>query len=94
MIKNDRQYQLAKSTLKKFQETLDHHNELTRGEPSWVKQLHKGTIAGEVKELQSKIAAYEALKFGTSALPQLGVLKEIPHMLIKRRIALGWTHED
>jgi len=94
MIKNDRQYQLVKSTLRKFQATVEHHDLLTKGEKTWVKKLHKATIAGEVKELQTQVSKYEALKFGKSALPQIAPLKDIPDMLIKRRIALGWTQED
>jgi len=94
MIKNDRQYQLARSNLKKFQETLDRYDKLTKGEPAWARKLHKTTIAAEVKTLQAELADYEALRFGNTPMPQLGIIQDIPNLLIKRRIALGWTQED
>lgn len=67
---------------------------MTKDEEPWARELHKATIAGEVKELKAKIEEYEALRFGTAPVPQLLVLKDIPRMLIQRRVGLGWTQED
>lgn len=94
MIKNDLQYRVAKSALKKFQDTLDRHDELTADQPGWVKEAHKATIIGEIMKMQAQIEEYDRLKSGEQATPPLDVIAEIPSMLIKRRIALGWTQED
>lgn len=94
MIKNDLQYRVAKSTLKKLQATLEHHDKLTVDQAQWVRDAHKATIVGEIMKLQKSIDEYDALKNGDVEPPPLDLIGEIPSMLIKRRIALGWTQED
>jgi len=94
MIKNDLQYRVAKSTLKKFQATLDRHDTLTDDQEPWVKEAHKASIIGEIMKLKGNIEEYECIKSGDVTMPPLDLIAEIPNMLIKRRIALGWTQED
>lgn len=94
MIKNDLQFRIAKSALKRFQSTLEQHDELTAGEKSWVREAHKATIVGEIMTLKEKISEYEVTRKGIVEAPPLELISEIPNMLIKRRISLGWTQED
>lgn len=94
MIKNDLQYRVSKSALKKFQATLERHDELTTDQAQWVKDAHKATIMGEIMKLEASIEEYDRLKSGEAGAPPLDLIFEIPSMLIKRRIALGWTQED
>ena len=94
MIKNDLQYRVAKSSLKKLQASLEKHNELTADQEEWVRKAHRATIVGEIKKLKSEITEYERTKSGEEAPPPLDLIAEIPNMLIKRRIALGWSQED
>ncbi len=94
MIKNDLQYRLAKSALKRFQSTLDRHKKLTANQKPWIRKLHKSTIISEVQQIEADIKEYEHLKASGATIPQLNVVSQIPSMLIKRRIALGWTQGD
>lgn len=94
MIKNKLQYRVAKANLKKFKATLRAHDSLTAHQSAWVREAHNATISGEVAELEVKIREYERTKSGEAPPPALDVLNELPSMLIKNRIALGWTHED
>lgn len=94
MIKNDLQYRIAKSSLKKFRATLENHDELTSDQEEWVKEAHKATIVGEILQLEESIKDYEQLKNRQVQAPSLELVEQIPEMLIKNRIALGWTHED
>lgn len=94
MIKNDLQYRVAKAALKKFQATLARHDELTAEQKPWVKEAHKATITGEIMKLEASLKEYECIKNGEEPPPPLDLIAEIPNMLIKRRIALGWTQED
>jgi len=94
MIKNDLQYRVAKAALKKFRTTLEQHDELTADQEQWVKEAHKATIVGEIIKLESSIEEYEHIKTGDVSVAPFDLIAEIPNMLIKRRIALGWTQED
>ncbi|MBI1272176.1 helix-turn-helix domain-containing protein [bacterium] len=94
MIKNDLQYRVAKSSLKELQASLEKHNELTADQEKWVREAHRATIFGEIKKLKASIREYERIKSGEEAPPPLDLIAEIPTMLIKRRIALGWSQED
>lgn len=94
MIKNDLQHRVAKSALKKFQATLEIHDESMKDQKAWVKQAHRATIIGEIQKLENSIDEYERLKKGEIPTPTLDVIADIPEMLIKRRISLGWTQED
>lgn len=95
MIKNDLQLKLSKSSLKKFQETLTNYDQtISDDDPLWVIEVHKTTIVGEIERLKNDIDEYERIKSGLEPPPSLDVITEIPYMLIKKRIALGWTHED
>ncbi len=94
MIKNHLQYRVAKAALKKFQATLERHDKLTAKQKPWVKEAHRATIVGQIMKLEASIAEYERLRSGDEPPPPLDLIPEIPNMLIKRRIALGWTQED
>ena len=94
MIKNDLQYRVAKSALKRFQNTLEQHDKLAAREKSWVREAHKATIVGEIMTLKEKISEYEVTRKGNVDAPPLELISEVPNMLIKRRISLGWTQED
>jgi len=94
MIKNDFQHKKAKSTLRKFLETFNNHANLTADQEEWARKLHKETLRGEIARIKAEISEYEALKSGKTPSPELGMIDEIGLMLIRKRIALGWTQDD
>ncbi|HEY9789266.1 MAG TPA: helix-turn-helix transcriptional regulator [Candidatus Obscuribacterales bacterium] len=94
MIKNELQYRVKKATLKKFRETLDQHDELTRELEPWARDVHRAAIEGEMQQLKNEIKEYERIKSGKHTDPPLDVVAQIPSMFIQRRIALGWTQEE
>jgi ribosome-binding protein aMBF1 (putative translation factor) len=94
VIKNDLQYKVAKAALKRFQATLDQHADLTADQETWVRELHAATITGEIQKLKEEIADYERTKSGSDSVVDLSLVDRIPALLIKRRIALGWSQRD
>lgn len=94
MIKNDLQYRVKKSALKRFRQTLEDHERLIADQEPWVKELHRSNVVSEIQQIEAEIEEYERIKSGNYAAPPLDVVAQIPVMLIQRRIALGWTQED
>jgi HTH-type transcriptional regulator/antitoxin HigA len=94
MIKNDFQHKKAKATLKKFLATYNDHARLTADQEPWARDLHRATLGGEIAKLEADINDYEMLKSGKTPSPELGIIGQIGILLIRKRIALGWTQDD
>jgi HTH-type transcriptional regulator/antitoxin HigA len=97
MIKNEKQYKITKSLLRKFeagQKKLEKLPEST--EQPWLRQAQRGSIRAQIEQFQEELAEYEGLKSGKVkvTLPSLDAIRELPALLIKRRIANGWTQKQ
>lgn len=92
MIKNEKQYKIAKCWLKKFEQGRRRIDKLPpAGSQQWLRQSQRGSLDAQVQQLQEEIAEYEGLKSGKITVPELDALSSLPELLIKKRIANGWT---
>lgn len=96
MIKNDKQYRIAKAQARRFDEALA---KLARQErPSNIAprlwQAQRDAAESQLQELQVQIDAYERLHVGKSKELVLEAVEDLPKTLIRARIAAGMTQES
>jgi ribosome-binding protein aMBF1 (putative translation factor) len=92
VIKNQQQYRVTKAQVKRLEEALKGTG---AAKTSLQPALHEAVIAGleaQIGELQEEMEEYDALK--TQDVLVAGSFEELPQILIKARIARGWTQED
>jgi ribosome-binding protein aMBF1 (putative translation factor) len=92
VIKNQHQYRVTKAQLKRLEEAL---NRARAAKTSLEPALHEAVIAGldaQIAELREELEEYDSLK-GRELLVA-GTFQELPQVLIKARIARGWTQEQ
>ncbi len=96
MIENERQYQVTKHWVTEFEKTL---SEL-RAQPRPAKlppQIHLAmieSIESQLSDLRREIAEHEALKSQQIQELELKSLSELPDLLIKARLARGYTQAE
>lgn len=95
MIKNDKQYRIAKAQARRFEEALD---ELTAQErPSRITprlwQAQRAAAESQLQELREHVDAYQRLLMGKSKELLLDAVEDLPKTLIRARIASGLTQE-
>lgn len=95
MIKNEKQFRIAKAQARRFEEALA---ELARQErPSSITprlwQAQRDAAESQLQELQEQIDAYERLHMGKSKELVLEAVEDLPKTLIRARIASGMTQE-
>jgi hypothetical protein len=97
MIKNEKQYKITKAWLRKFEAGKKKLAKLPEStEQPWLRQAQRGSINAQIEQFQEELAEYEGLKIGKVrvTLPSLDEIRELPTLLIKRRIANGWTQKQ
>jgi DNA-binding XRE family transcriptional regulator len=97
MIFNERQYITTKARINEFgkaiakletnEDSLDPNQKLR-------KQVHLDALNSQLEELQEEITEYEALKTGDIKGVTINSFEEWPEVLIKARIARGWSQEQ
>jgi ribosome-binding protein aMBF1 (putative translation factor) len=97
MIFNERQYITTKARINDFgkaiaklktsEESPDPNQKLRR-------QVHLDALNSQLEELQEEITEYEALKTGDIKGVTINSFEEWPEVLIKARIAKGWSQEQ
>jgi HTH-type transcriptional regulator / antitoxin HigA len=97
MITNDRQYKITKSQVVNFQKSLE---DMIKNPPNTpdihplIAQASRNAIEAQLKELIAQIEEYEALKAGRIVITEVKDLKQLPQILIKARIANGFTQSE
>jgi ribosome-binding protein aMBF1 (putative translation factor) len=92
VIKNQHQYRVTGGQLKRLDEAL---TRARAAKPSLEPALHEAVIAGleaQIAELREEMEEYDSLE-GRDTLV-VDTLEELPQVLIKARIARGWTQEQ
>lgn len=96
MIENERQYLITKKRIEHFEKSLAN----LRTTPRPVKvhpRLHRAmieSVESQLEDLRQELAEYEALKAQQVTALELHSLNELPDLLIKSRIARGYTQAD
>ena len=97
MIKNERQYRIAKAQAAKFEAALKTFGSKSRKgqttHPKLVK-AQKDAIQGQLDSLNGELREYEELQSGKVPAPDLGYIAVVPQDLIRARIASGLTHKE
>ena len=94
MIKNERQYAVTRSWVKKFEATIAGMDlELASGADRMRMAVRTG-MQSKADEMKGDIAEYESLKSGKIPHVDTGNLEELPEALIKMRIALGLSQRE
>lgn len=99
MIKNEREYKIAKSTAVRFERELNARAtaEVRAAEAAIHPRLleaEREALQSQLDELKSDIAAYEALRSGYARALEVESLADLPKALIQGRIALGLTQRE
>jgi ribosome-binding protein aMBF1 (putative translation factor) len=96
VITNERQYRIARSEARKFEQAV----EAARGRepsPDVDPRIHQAMIASLESErdvLHEQIDRYEALRAGKVKTRKVHSLRELPVVLIEGRIAAGLTQRE
>ena len=95
MIKNEREYKITKSWLKKFQEALKQAKLRKAKDENDAErlQIRIAGIESQIEELIDDIARYEALKSGKTQSFTVTDLRDLPLVIIQARIARNLTHK-
>jgi hypothetical protein len=92
MIKNDRQYRITKTQI----DTLEQSLIQLVAEPedgSTLQRVEEEAVRSQLVELRTQVEAYEALLAGEHPVLTLESFDELPHALIKARIAAGLSQK-
>jgi ribosome-binding protein aMBF1 (putative translation factor) len=95
MITNEKQYKITKSWLKRFETGKKKLTKLPQSKSQpWLRGAQRGSLEAQIRQLKQQINEYEALKNGKVKLPHLDIVAQVPELLIKKRIANGWTQQQ
>ena len=97
MIKNDQEYETTKYWVERFASHLDS----LRKRPRETLEIHpllakaqEDAVKSELENLKAQMREYESLKVGQFPFERLKVADELPFILIKARIAQGWSQKE
>lgn len=92
MITNEVQYNATKAHLDRFDEASVNLETKRAQEPrSRLAQLELDAVRAQASDLRAEIAEYEHLRSGSVSAFEAASLADLPTMLVKARIARGWS---
>lgn len=94
MIKNERQYRITRTQVERFQQALDNLEPPTGPDAELRRQLERSAFEGQVEELSQQLREYDDLRFGRAPVGEIEKLDDLPHLLIRARIAAGLSQKD
>jgi HTH-type transcriptional regulator/antitoxin HigA len=97
MIANERQYKIARQQLARLRDSLEVVDvaglKVPRG-PLTLRQAEVSALKSQIESILEEIDDYEALRVGAVSIPVDAGLSELPHLLIRARIARGLSQGD
>ena len=97
MIANERQYKIARQQLAQLRSSLEALNVEGASDSVASQTLRKvevSALQSQIESVTAEIGDYEALRAGAVHLPVEAGLAELPHLLIRARIAGGLSQAD
>jgi ribosome-binding protein aMBF1 (putative translation factor) len=97
MIFNERQYITTKARISEFGKAiakLENNEESPDANQKLRQQVQLDALNSQLEELQEEITEYESLKTGDIKGVTINSFEEWPEVLIKARIARGWSQEQ
>jgi len=92
MIYNERQYKITAKQMKNIKEALDSLDVLS--EPVWLAKAQMEALESQISDLQSQITEYNLIKQGKIRYTDCSDLSSLPKILIRARIAKGYSQKD
>lgn len=96
MIKNQRQYEITKTQVARFEAALkDIERDSARsGLHPLLMQAEHDALESQLLDLREELREYESLQAGKQKVLELTTMSELPSALIRGRIAAGLSHRD
>lgn len=97
MIKNERQYRIAKAQAAKFEEALKAFvTESRKGHTTHPRLIkaQKDAMQSQLESLRRELGEYEDLESGNIPAPDLEYISVVPRDLIRARIASGLSQKE
>jgi DNA-binding XRE family transcriptional regulator len=94
MIRNERQYIIAKAQIKKFRKALGEFNKQKSSAHPMLVKAQKEAIQSQLAELEDQVNEYEKLRSGEYKVLKGSSFYDLPIELIRARIALGLTQKQ
>jgi ribosome-binding protein aMBF1 (putative translation factor) len=97
MIFNERQYITTKARINEFVQAvakLANSDGSPDANQKLRQQVHLDALNSQIEELQAELTEYESLKTGNIKGVTINSFEEWPEVLIKARIARGWSQEQ
>jgi len=92
MITNEIQYRSTKAHLRQFDDAAAALEEkLSHADQPTLARLELDAVRAQADDLRSEIDEYEQLRSGAVSIFEASTLAELATLLIKSRIARGWT---
>lgn len=91
MITNDVQYRSTKAHLRQFEEALANLKTTAGKKPTRLQRLEIDAVSAQGDDLRAEIREYEGLLSGQVSTFKASSLAGLATLLIKARIARGWT---
>jgi HTH-type transcriptional regulator/antitoxin HigA len=92
VITNEVQYRATKAHLRQFEEAADNLEAKTgSGEQSKLAQVEFDAVRAQADDLRNEVSEYEQLRSGRVSTFEASSLAELATLLVKARIARGWT---
>ncbi len=92
---NEVQYRATKGHLAQFEEAaVNLQAKLDKTNSSKLAQLELDAVRGQADDLRAEIEEYELLSSGTVESFEAASLSELATLLVKARIARGWTQRQ
>lgn len=94
MIKNDFQYRITKTQLKRLEDSHAQVEAASNGYEPLMRELQADAHQSLIHELRRNLREYDALRAGKRTRFKCDSLDKLPETLIKARIAQGLTHQQ
>lgn len=95
MIKNERQYRIAKANLEKWLKTLCQiKNDEKPDTPKWVVAEQLKSVKEQIRQLEAELKEYDDIASGAIKLPSPSVVNDLPSLLVSWRIARHLTQKQ
>jgi len=93
MIKNDRQYQLTRAEVRRFEQALAALITGPSDSPD-LREVEIAAVRSQLQSMQHDVAEYEALRGSDNAIIAVASFEDLPRALIKARIMAGLSQRQ
>jgi DNA-binding XRE family transcriptional regulator len=95
VITNERQYDISKAELQRFEEAAEAQGQATPSEgiDPRIGEVMVDALVGQAETLRGEVQQYEDLRDGRISQRELGSLRDLPVALIEARIVAGLTQK-